>query len=175
MLTPRKSIGVPLISALALLLFAPPEGALVARGLGWLKNAAIPLAGAMLPLVFMAVVAALSGGTGRLFAGLARGDGEPIGAINRVPAEGEARSNMHVGGTAARSVLTPREREICSRIGPLLRERGLTFTGIDVIGDWLTEINVTSPTGLQEIDRFDGGNTAALLWDRFEARAASGA
>ncbi|MBE7212847.1 MAG: glutathione synthase [Gluconacetobacter diazotrophicus] len=98
-------------------------------------------------------------------------DGEPIGAINRVPAEGEARSNMHVGGKAAQSTLTEREREICRRIGPMLRDRGLTFTGIDVIGDWLTEINVTSPTGLQEIDRFDGGNTAALLWDRIEARA----
>ena len=97
-------------------------------------------------------------------------DGEPIGAINRVPADGEARSNMHVGGKAAKSVLTEREREICRRIGPMLRERGLTFVGIDVIGDWLTEINVTSPTGLQEIDRFDGGNTAGLIWDRIEAR-----
>ena len=99
-------------------------------------------------------------------------DGDPIGAINRVPAQGEARSNMHVGGRAAKSVLTPREQEICRRIGPLLRERGLTFVGIDVIGDWLTEINVTSPTGLQEIDRFDGGNTAGLIWDRIEARLA---
>ncbi len=97
-------------------------------------------------------------------------DGEPIGAINRVPAEGEARSNMHVGGVAARSRLTAREEEICQRIGPILRSRGLTFVGIDVIGDWLTEINVTSPTGLQEIDRFDGINTAALIWDRIEAR-----
>ena len=100
-------------------------------------------------------------------------DGEPIGAINRVPAAGEARSNMHVGGKAARSTLTPRETEICRRIGPMLRERGLTFVGIDVIGDWLTEINVTSPTGLQEIDRFDGVNTAGLLWDRIEARLAA--
>ncbi len=99
-------------------------------------------------------------------------DGDPIGAINRVPAQGEARSNMHVGGRAAKSVLTPREQEICRRIGPMLRERGLTFVGIDVIGDWLTEINVTSPTGLQEIDRFDGGNTAGLIWDRIEARLA---
>ena len=100
-------------------------------------------------------------------------DGEPVGAINRVPAQGEARSNMHVGGRAAKSALTPRETEICRRIGPMLRERGLTFVGIDVIGDWLTEINVTSPTGLQEIDRFDGGNTAGLIWDRIEARLAS--
>ena len=99
-------------------------------------------------------------------------DGEPIGAINRVPAAGEARSNMHVGGKAGKSQLTVREGEICRRIGPMLRERGLTFVGIDVIGDWLTEINVTSPTGLQEIDRFDGVNTAALIWDRIEARRA---
>ncbi len=99
-------------------------------------------------------------------------DGEPIGAINRVPAQGEARSNMHVGGKAAKTTLTAREAEICRRIGPMLRERGLTFVGIDVIGDWLTEINVTSPTGLQEIDRFDGGNTAGLIWDRIEARLA---
>ncbi len=97
-------------------------------------------------------------------------DGEPIGAINRVPADGEARSNMHVGGKAAQSTLTPRETEICRRIGPMLHERGLVFVGIDVIGDWLTEINVTSPTGLQEIDRFDGGNTAGLIWDRIETR-----
>ena len=97
-------------------------------------------------------------------------DGEPIGAINRVPAEGEARSNMHVGGVAGQSRLTAREQEICRRIGPMLRERGLTFVGIDVIGDWLTEINVTSPTGLQEIDRFDGINSAGLIWDRIEAR-----
>jgi len=97
-------------------------------------------------------------------------DGEPIGAINRVPAQGEARSNMHVGGKAAQSRLTPREQEICRRIGPMLRERGLVFVGIDVIGDWLTEINVTSPTGLQEIDRFDSINSAGLIWDRIEAR-----
>ena len=79
-----------------------------------------------------------------------------MGAINRVPAEGEARSNMHVGGRPEKTTLTAREREICARIGPLLREQGLIFVGIDVIGDYLTEINVTSPTGLQEIARFDG-------------------
>ena len=97
-------------------------------------------------------------------------DGEPIGAINRVPAQGESRSNMHVGGVAQRSSLTERDREICRRIGPHLRDHGLIFTGIDVIGDWLTEINVTSPTGLQQLDRFDGINSAGLLWDRIEAR-----
>lgn len=92
-------------------------------------------------------------------------DGQPIGAINRVPAEGEARSNMHVGGKAVQVALTPRDREICAAIGPMLREKGLIFVGIDVIGDWLTEINVTSPTGLQEMDRFDGINSAGLIWD----------
>jgi glutathione synthase len=97
-------------------------------------------------------------------------DGEPAGAINRVPAAGEARSNMHVGGRAERSVLTARDREICARIGPLLRAQGLLFVGIDVIGDYLTEINVTSPTGLQEIGRFDGTNLAAAIWDRIEAK-----
>ncbi len=102
-------------------------------------------------------------------------DGEPVGAINRVPAQGESRSNMHVGGVAQRASLTGRDREICRRIGPYLREHGLIFTGIDVIGDWLTEINVTSPTGLQQLDRFDGINSAALLWDRIEARREVGA
>ncbi len=97
-------------------------------------------------------------------------DGEPAGAINRVPAQGEARSNMHVGGRAEASRLTAREAEICRRIGPLLRERGLIFVGIDVIGDWLTEINVTSPTGLQEIGRFDGTNLAGGIWDAIEAK-----
>jgi glutathione synthase len=97
-------------------------------------------------------------------------DGEPAGAINRVPAQGEARSNMHVGGRAEKSALTARDTEICRRIGPLLRSQGLVFVGIDVIGDWLTEINVTSPTGLQEIGRFDGTNLAAAIWDRIEAK-----
>ncbi|AQS85361.1 MAG: glutathione synthase [Acetobacter aceti] len=97
-------------------------------------------------------------------------DGKPIGAINRVPAEGEARSNMHVGGVAQRVELTPRDVEICDAIGPMLKERGLIFVGIDVIGDWLTEINVTSPTGLQELERFDGINPAGLLWDCIESR-----
>jgi glutathione synthase len=97
-------------------------------------------------------------------------DGEPVGAINRVPAEGEARSNMHVGGRAEKIGLTPREQDICAAIGPALREQGLIFVGIDVIGDYLTEINVTSPTGIQEIDRFDGVNLSALIWDAIEAR-----
>lgn len=97
-------------------------------------------------------------------------DGVPVGAINRVPAEGETRSNMHVGGRPEKVGLTDRDREICDAIGPTLREKGQIFVGIDVIGDWLTEINVTSPTGIQELERFDGTNTAALMWDAIEAR-----
>ena len=100
-------------------------------------------------------------------------DGVAAGAINRVPKQGEARSNMHVGGKAEKSMLTPREKEICAAIGPTLRQQGLVFVGIDVIGDYLTEINVTSPTGIQEIDRFDGSNLAALIWDAIEARRAA--
>ncbi|SMF08747.1 glutathione synthase [Tistlia consotensis] len=99
-------------------------------------------------------------------------DGEAVGAINRIPAEGEARSNMHVGGKAVRDVLTARDREICAAIGPALRQRGLIFVGIDVIGDYLTEINVTSPTGIQEIDRFDAANLSGLIWDAIEGRLA---
>jgi glutathione synthase len=97
-------------------------------------------------------------------------DGKAVGAINRVPAEGEARSNMHVGGKAEKSMLTKREQEICEAIGPELRKRGLIFVGIDVIGDYLTEINVTSPTGIQEIDRFDGANLAGFVWDAIEEK-----
>jgi len=97
-------------------------------------------------------------------------DGTAVGAINRVPAAGEARSNMHVGGTPLKSELTARERDICAAIGPALKEQGLIFVGIDVIGDYLTEINVTSPTGIQEIDRFDGSNLSALIWDAIELR-----
>jgi glutathione synthase len=77
---------------------------------------------------------------------------------------------MHVGGRPEKCVLSARDREICAAIGPTLREQGMIFVGIDVIGDWLTEINVTSPTGIQEIDRFDGINIAAMIWDRIEAR-----
>ncbi len=102
-------------------------------------------------------------------------DGVAMGAINRVPAAGEARSNMHVGGRPEAVTLTARDREICERIGPTLRERGLIFVGIDVIGDWLTEINVTSPTGLQEVARFDGVDLAAAIWDAIEARRPAGA
>jgi glutathione synthase len=97
-------------------------------------------------------------------------DGEPAGAINRVPAAGEARSNMHVGGRPEKSALTPRDLEICRRIGPTLKEQGLIFVGIDVIGDFLTEINVTSPTGIQEIKRFDGTDLSAQIWDCIEAK-----
>ena len=99
-------------------------------------------------------------------------DGAPVGAINRVPAAGEARANMHVGGRPEKSDLTAREREICDRLGPVLRAKGLVFVGIDVIGDKLTEINVTSPTGLQEIGRFDGTNLSAAIWDAIERRVA---
>ena len=97
-------------------------------------------------------------------------DGAPAGAINRVPAEGEARANMHVGARPEKSSLTRRERQICEAIGPALRDRGLVFAGIDVIGDYLTEINVTSPTGIQEINRFDNACLEAQLWDAIEAR-----
>jgi glutathione synthase len=97
-------------------------------------------------------------------------DGKPVGAINRVPAEHETRSNMHVGGRPEATELTPREREICDAIGPELKRRGLIFVGIDVIGDYLTEINVTSPTGIREVKRFGGPDIAALIWDAVEER-----
>jgi glutathione synthase len=97
-------------------------------------------------------------------------DGIAVGAINRVPKEGEARSNMHVGGQAFQSTLSEREKEICNTIGPALKERGLIFVGIDVIGDYLTEINVTSPTGLQEINRYDDVCLEATIWDAIENR-----
>ncbi len=100
-------------------------------------------------------------------------DGEPVGAINRVPAEGETRSNMHVGGRPEPVGLSARDREICTRIGPMLREKGQVFVGIDVIGDWLTEINVTSPTGIQELERFDGTNAALRMWQVIEAKRAA--
>ncbi len=97
-------------------------------------------------------------------------DGEPVGAINRVPQEGETRSNMHVGGRPEKIGLTPRDLEICATIGPILREKGQIFVGIDVIGEYLTEINVTSPTGIQELERFDGTNAAARIWEVIEAK-----
>jgi glutathione synthase len=97
-------------------------------------------------------------------------DGVFAGAVNRVPAKGEARSNLHVGGRAEKTTLTDRELQICEAIGPALAERGLVFVGIDVIGDYLTEINVTSPTGIQEIQRFDPVDIPALIWDAIERR-----
>ncbi|MEK1864049.1 glutathione synthase [Rhizobium leguminosarum] len=97
-------------------------------------------------------------------------DGEFAGAINRVPAEHDSRSNMHVGGRAEATELTPREQEICARIGPALRERGFLLVGIDVIGDYMTEINVTSPTGIREVKKFGGADIAALLWDAIERK-----
>ena len=97
-------------------------------------------------------------------------DGEFAGAINRVPAAGEARSNMHVGGRPEATELTAREKAICAAIGPELKKRGFIFTGIDVIGDYMTEINVTSPTGIQEVRRFGGADIAALIWDAIERK-----
>ncbi|WP_424932117.1 glutathione synthase [Amaricoccus macauensis] len=97
-------------------------------------------------------------------------DGEAVGAINRVPQKGETRSNMHVGGRAEKVAMTDRDLEICEAIGPLLKEKGQVFVGIDVIGGWLTEINVTSPTGIQELERFDGINVAGKIWEAIEAR-----
>jgi len=97
-------------------------------------------------------------------------DGEIAGAINRVPAEDETRSNMHVGGKPTPVDITDREREICARIGPELKKRGLIFTGIDVIGDYLTEINVTSPTGIREVKSFGGNDISAMIWDVVEKK-----
>ena len=97
-------------------------------------------------------------------------DGKPVGAVNRVPAKGEARSNMHVGGKPMKCELTGRDREICEIIGPSLKEKGLLFVGIDVIGNYLTEINVTSPTGIQELSRFEDTNIASLIWNAIEKK-----
>lgn len=97
-------------------------------------------------------------------------DGEPVGAINRVPAEGDARSNMHAGGKAVKADMTARELEICARIGPELKRRGFLLVGIDVIGDVMTEINVTSPTGIREVKKFGGVDIAALFWDVAEKK-----
>lgn len=118
------------------------------------------------PLIAQKFLPAVSAGDKRIILV----DGEPVGAINRVPPEGETRSNMHVGGTPMKVDLTPRDREICAAIGPLLREKGQIFVGIDVIGDWLTEINVTSPTGLMELERFDVTNVTAKIWEAIERR-----
>lgn len=118
------------------------------------------------PLIVQKFLPAVSKGDKRIILV----DGEPVGAINRVPAEGETRSNMHVGGRPEKIGLTERDREICAAIGPLLREKGQVFVGIDVIGDYLTEINVTSPTGIQELERFDGTNIAEKIWLAIEAK-----
>jgi len=100
-------------------------------------------------------------------------DGKVAGAINRVPAADETRSNLHVGGTAEATTLTAREKEICARLGPELNRRGLIFTGIDVIGDYLTEINVTSPTGIRQVKEFGGPDIAAMIWDVVEKKVAA--
>ncbi len=121
------------------------------------------------PVVAQAYVPAVRQGDKRIILV----DGLAVGAINRVPAAGESRSNMHVGGRPEQAVLSPREQEICAQIGPELKKRGLIFVGIDVIGDYLTEINVTSPTGIQEIARYDGVNIAGLIWDAIETRIAA--
>lgn len=118
------------------------------------------------PLIIQKFLREVSGGDKRVILV----DGKPIGAINRVPATGETRSNMHVGGRAEKIGLTERDEEICATIGDFLRENGQIFVGIDIIGDYLTEINLTSPTGLQELERFDGTNGAALIWDAIEAK-----
>ena len=97
-------------------------------------------------------------------------DGQAVGAINRMPQQGEARSNLHVGGTAQPTELSPQDQKICDQIGDELRRRGLLFVGIDVIGDYITEINVTSPTGIREMSRFTGKNIAGLFWDCVEAK-----
>jgi len=98
-------------------------------------------------------------------------DGEVVGAVNRVPAADETRSNLHVGGVATATDLTARDREICARLSPELKKRGLLFTGIDVIGPYLTEINVTSPTGIRQLKKFGGADVAALIWDAVEQKA----
>lgn len=118
------------------------------------------------PLVIQKFLPAVSAGDKRILLV----DGEPVGAINRVPLKDQVRSNLRVGGTAAPVELTPRDLEICAAIGPTLKERGLIFVGIDVIGDWMTEINVTSPTGAQQLKQFSGVDAAALMWDAIETR-----
>ena len=121
------------------------------------------------PLMIQAYIPAVRAGDKRIILI----DGKPGGALNRVPKAGDARSNMHVGGAAQASKLTARDLEICERLGPTLEAQGLLFVGLDVIGDYVTEINVTSPTGLQEIRRFDGTNLAENIWDAIEAKFAA--
>ncbi|MCV6595565.1 MAG: glutathione synthase [Mangrovicoccus sp.] len=121
------------------------------------------------PLIAQKFLPAVSAGDKRIILV----DGEPVGAINRVPAAGETRSNMHVGGRPEKVGLTARDLEICAAIGPTLRDHGQVFVGIDVIGEYLTEINVTSPTGIQELERFDGSDVAGQIWDVIEAKLAA--
>ncbi|MBD3836568.1 MAG: glutathione synthase, partial [Brevundimonas sp.] len=121
------------------------------------------------PLVIQKFIPAVSAGDKRILLV----DGEPVGAINRIPAKDQVRSNLRVGGTAAPVELTPRDKEICAAIGPTLKERGLIFVGIDVIGDWLTEINVTSPTGAQQLLNFTGVDATAAMWDVIEKKRAA--
>jgi len=116
------------------------------------------------PLVIQKFIPAVSKGDKRILLV----DGEPVGAINRIPAKDQVRSNLRVGGTAAPVELTPRDLEICKAIGPTLKARGLIFVGIDVIGDWMTEINVTSPTGAQQLKTFTGVDATAAMWDVIE-------
>ncbi len=119
------------------------------------------------PFMVQAFIPAVSDGDKRIVLV----DGEVAGAVNRVPGKGEIRSNLAVGGSAAKTELTEREREICAALGPELKKRGLLFVGIDVIGgEWLTEINVTSPTGIVSIDAFNGTDTGAMIWDAIEAK-----
>lgn len=120
------------------------------------------------PLIVQEFIPAVSKGDKRVILV----NGEPVGAINRVPQAGETRSNMHAGGRPEKVGLTPRDLEICAAIGPTLRDHGQIFVGIDIIGDYLTEINVTSPTGIQELERFDGINAAAKIWEVIEAKRA---
>jgi len=121
------------------------------------------------PLIAQAYLPQVSAGDKRIILL----DGEPVGAINRLPPAGEARANMHIGGKAAKTELTAREREICARLKPALQKRGLLLAGIDVIGGFLTEINVTSPTGIREIKAFGGADIAAMFWDKAEQLAAA--
>ncbi len=121
------------------------------------------------PMIIQKYLADVRGGDRRIILV----DGKPIGAINRIPAEHEARSNLHVGGRAEQTSLTERDHDICDRIGPILADHGQIFVGIDVIGEYLTEINVTSPTGLVELERFEHVNGAKLIWDAVERRYSS--
>jgi glutathione synthase len=118
------------------------------------------------PVIAQKFIPAVSAGDKRILLV----DGEPVGAINRIPAEGQVRSNLARGGRAEAVELTARDREICDTIALELKDRGLLFVGIDVIGDYLTEINVTSPTGAQQLKRFGGADAAVALWDRIEAK-----